>query len=75
MFKTKRLENKINKLEYRIKELEECLCPCSQHDWIVIDQDYDVGTEPGDVTTWYTYQCKRCKKIVKTWRFLPTNNN
>lgn len=60
MITRKQLKNKIILQEFRIKELEEKLCPCEQHDWLKI------GYNP--CNNFYTYKCKRCCKMVTTWR-------
>ena len=72
MFRNKRLKAEIVRLTYRVAELEERLCPCEQHLWLITKTDYDVGTAPGDITTYHTYKCKRCGKSIKTWDMLPT---
>lgn len=72
MFRNKRLKAEIVRLTYRVAELEERLCPCEQHLWLITKTDYDVGTTPGDITAYYTYKCKRCGKSIKTWDMLPT---
>ena len=50
----------------RIKELEEILCPCEQHDWISNRYHFSGGTGRGDETTIYHYICKRCKKRMQS---------
>ena len=63
----------IARLTYRVKELEERLCPCEQHQWLVTDlesvyepDEYGINDE----TTYYTYKCRRCGKSKRTWRIL-----
>lgn len=67
MLKKKKMAAEIVRLTYRVKDLEERLCPCEQHKWICINTEYDVGTSPGDLTTYYTYKCQRCGKIKRTY--------
>lgn len=50
----------------RIRELEEILCPCEQHDWVSTGYHFDGGTGRGDHTTFYHYICKRCKKRMQS---------
>lgn len=50
----------------RIRELEEILCPCEQHDWVSTGYHFDGGTGCGDSTTFYHYICKRCKKRMQS---------
>ena len=65
--KTKRkLNEEIIKLNYRIAELEERLCPCESHDWKKIGSRFEVS----DSTTLDTYMinsymCKQCGKIIE----------
>ena len=68
------MADEIARLTYRVKELEERLCPCEQHQWLVTDMEsvhepdaYDIDYE----TTYYTYKCRRCGKSKRTWRILP----
>ena len=53
--KTKRMRDEIVGLRYRVKELEERLCPCAQHQWLVTDTQYDVLDGSGYAETFYTY--------------------
>lgn len=41
----------------RIKELEEIICPCEQHDFIKTDYNFYGGSGMGDELTVYTYIC------------------
>lgn len=54
--KTENVEKRI-KMEARIRELEELLCPCEQHDWV---QTKLVNCDDG--TQEQYYMCRRCKK-------------
>ena len=64
MFLTKRaLKEKIARLEYRIADLEERLCPCSQHDMVVIGSKF-IPNSYGDGEHLRTYKCKRCGKVI-----------
>ena len=69
MFKNKKMAAEIVRLKYRVQELEERLCPCEQHQWVVIDTEIDFGSF-GDITNYYTYKCRRCGKSRRTWRLL-----
>jgi len=55
-----KLEQKISTLEFRIKELEEKLCPCEQHDYIVVDKIVKYNTY--DVDYYEKRVCSRCGK-------------
>lgn len=59
-------KEKYIRLEKRIEELEQILCPVQQHDYIEVNREhrYDNNAESYDVVT---YQCRRClRKKVKT---------
>lgn len=58
----KKLKEENLKLKYRIKELEERLCPCEEHDWKLINTEYKLGDHPADIDVIHTYKCKRCGK-------------
>ena len=66
MLWSKKLRAKIVKLNCRVQELEERLCPCSQHDWEIIGRGYNVAYGVGDVEIIYRYKCKRCGKTTST---------
>lgn len=70
VFGKKKMAGGIVKLTYRVKELEERLCPCEQHQWLVIDTEYVPETDPRDMTTYHTYKCRRCGKTKRTWEIL-----
>ena len=65
MFNSKLKEENI-KLKYRIKELEERLCPCEDHDWKLVGTDYRFGCCMEDIDIIYHYKCVRCGKETKT---------
>ena len=58
----KKLKEENVKLKYRIKELEERLCPCEDHDWKLLSTGYKFGCCAQDVDTIYRYKCTRCGK-------------
>lgn len=66
MLWSKKSKAEIVRLTYRVSELEERLCPCSQHDWEIIGRRYDVACGVGDVEIIYRYKCKRCGKTTST---------
>lgn len=62
LFRTKRsLREEIVHLEYRIKDLENRLCPAEEHDWKLIGSDYTM-ISPYDSQTVNNYLCRRCGK-------------
>lgn len=57
----RKLKAEVVRLTYRVKELEERLCPCESHDWVRVGYRYVFsGCCPPD--TVYRYKCKRCGK-------------
>lgn len=65
MLGRQKLRDEITRLNYRVAELEERLCPCNQHDWLQIGEILDWNT-PLDPDTIYEYKCKRCGKIRRS---------
>lgn len=63
MFGIRKLKNEIVRLNYRIADLEERLCPCEDHDWKDIGHYYTYYTNGLDIDTVYKYKCKRCGKF------------
>ena len=53
-------------LKYRIKELEERICPNDSHDWNFMTSVIKVNKNPIDTDTVYIYKCKKCGKIKRT---------
>lgn len=70
MFGKRKLRAEIVRLQYRVKELEERLCPSQSHSWKRVDYEFVGGTGRGDEITVYTYVCEKCGKVVKTWKAL-----
>ena len=66
MFMTKRkLREQILKLNYRIADLEERLCPCESHDWVQVGSSF-YTTNGYDFTDVYEYKCRRCCKTKES---------
>ncbi|MFQ6962931.1 MAG: hypothetical protein ACLRR6_02035 [Oscillospiraceae bacterium] len=72
MFGRRKLKAEIVRLSYRVSELEERLCPCESHSWVMLDSDFTIGSSAGDIDTIYRYKCRRCGKTLKTYKLLPT---
>lgn len=68
MFSSKK-DKQIAAQMVRIRELEEILCPCEQHDFIKTGFHFEGGTGRGDSDTVNHYMCKRCKKRIQS-RFM-----
>lgn len=66
---TKRfLKNEVNRLSYRVAELEERLCPCESHDWKRVGVRY-AHIAMGEVQTVYRLKCKVCGKERESWEW------
>ena len=52
----------IEKLQQRVEELEERLCPFNQHDWVEIDSYEILINNYLDFDTVRVYKCRRCGK-------------
>lgn len=56
-------------LEARVYELEELLCPCSQHDLVQIGRITHFGNDPQSITYTHIKQCRKCKKIIREFDY------
>lgn len=63
MITKRKLRDEIIHLQYRIKDLEERICPCGQHDYIKVGTEWEDMPAGADMLT--VYQCKRCGKKTK----------
>lgn len=60
-------QRRIEALEYRVRELEERLCPCESHDWKRIGKrSFPNGVE---LDFEYKYKCTKCGKEEWKWGF------
>ena len=62
MFGRRKLQNEVLELKYRVRELEQILCPFGSHDFKLIDRT--VYVDPFDVCTIARYKCQKCGKEV-----------
>jgi hypothetical protein len=69
MITKRKLKDEIQRLNYRIVELEERLCPCEDHDWKLTGSSFNT-TDGYIFDDIYKYKCKRCGKIKETRIFL-----
>lgn len=58
----RRMKDEIVKLNYRIADLEERLCPCESHDWKQVGSYSITLTDGYDFDNVYKYKCRRCGK-------------
>ena len=62
IFRSKRaLMDEITHLSYRVKELEERLCPSEEHDWKLAASKFTM-ISPYDVQQMNDFLCRRCGK-------------
>lgn len=51
----------------RVKELEDILCPCEQHDYVIADESTEfpyIGGPSCEVYSTRKLICKKCKKVT-----------
>ena len=65
MITKRKLKEEITRLNYRVAELEERLCPCETHDWKLLNCCF-TSYDGVDFDTIYKYQCKRCGKLKES---------
>lgn len=53
MVTKRKLREEVIRLNYRIAELEERLCPCEEHDWKEVESPVNTRR----------FKCKRCGKV------------
>lgn len=58
----RKLKEEVTKLNYRIADLEERLCPCESHDWIHTETYFTTFTKGIDFDAVNVYKCRRCGK-------------
>lgn len=62
MFGRQKLKDEIVRLNYRVAELEERLCPMNAHDWVKVSSTLVTFTKGIDWDSKCTYRCRRCGK-------------
>jgi hypothetical protein len=66
-FRTRRfLKEEVLRLEYRVKDLEERLCPTEQHDWLTVGYRH-VHVGCGETQSITRYKCRKCGKEKEDW--------
>ena len=55
-----RKSRRILALEHRVKDLEERICPCGQHEWKRIGTEYVWWS--GTIEAIHRYKCAKCGK-------------
>ena len=67
MWMTKRkLKEEVVRLNYRIADLEERLCPCESHDWKQVGYYFTSSAGGIDLDTVHKYKCRRCGKTKES---------
>lgn len=54
--------HRIDELQYRVRWLEELLCPTESHDWVRVETNYEPLCDGNQIETLHRYKCKRCGK-------------
>lgn len=62
----RKMRDEIVKLNYRIADLEERLCPCDEHDWKHVGTSFTTFTKGLDFDNIYKYKCRRCGKTKES---------
>ena len=62
MFGRRRLKAEIERLTYRVKELEEQLCPWGQHDYVLTKTEYKTWCSGHAVEAIDHFKCMKCGK-------------
>lgn len=65
--KSKKLLHENFKLQQRVKQLEEILCPCEQHDYVIADVETTypfTGGQSVEVMHKRKLICRKCKNII-----------
>ena len=73
MFGRQKLKSEIVRLQYRVEELEERLCPYGQHEWKRVSTEHCFIDDLYEAL--YHYKCARCGKTIKSIQpFLERSN-
>lgn len=62
----RKMKDEITRLNYRIADLEERLCPCEDHDWKEVGYYTVSFTNHIDYDTMVKYKCRRCGKTKES---------
>lgn len=65
--KYRKLLSSNQNLQNRLKQLEEILCPCEQHEYVVVDIETTypyMGGPSVEILDKRKLVCRRCKKVV-----------
>ncbi len=65
MFGNRKLRAEIAELIFRVRELEEKLCPCEQHSWKLVRKEWVCLTSV-DIDPVFYYKCSCCGKKERT---------
>lgn len=63
----RKLREQIIRLNCRVEDLEERLCPCEDHNWVRVGSHFEFPV-PEDIQTVYHYKCLRCGKYKERGR-------
>lgn len=59
-------KEKIMEQEFRIRELEEKLCPYEKHDWVLVRTESNIDSYGLTIDTIYICKCGRCGKVIES---------
>ena len=63
----RKLREKIINLEWRIRELENHICPFESHEWVQVGFSWDTSCNGMCIDTINHYRCSRCGKKKGVW--------
>ena len=63
----RKLREKIINLEWRVKELENYICPFESHKWVPVGFSLSTSCNGMAVDTIKHYRCSRCGKNKDVW--------
>lgn len=64
----RKMREQIIRLNCRVADLEERLCPCEDHKWVNVGKHLEFPI-PQDIQVVHHYKCLRCGKYKEEARF------
>ena len=61
----RKMREEITRLNYRVADLEERLCPCESHDWVQVGSSFITSDGYAFIDV-YNYKCRRCGKVKES---------
>ena len=61
------MKEELMRLNYRVADLEERLCPCESHDWVATGHYLTASVSGYNIDVIYKYKCHRCGKTKESY--------